>query len=355
MNKLSILEEIVLYLINRYNGERTIQGLTYLLKGKQSAQIIQDSHFYHVTSFFGLFHFLTQQNMQDLVNGLFEKGLLQQLETNVYIVSEKGQFYLKNQTLQFQNYTYLNGLKFFAIQKTFWKRFSLFFQSIANLNNHNKYFKAVQQEPEIQDWVKKELLNFVGTKESLINDYYQEIHKMLKGLNNDDASLFVMRLSGANSYGMTLEQIAAEISLSEEAVYLQSINVMHHLLFILSEQKTDYPLLSRFMQGANNVNITTTSIETKRLFLQGKTIEQIASIRNLKISTIEDHIVECVLSDEKFPIDQFINEDQYKMTKEMILELNTRKLKTIKEALFNKVTYFQIRITLARMGDLKWN
>lgn len=354
MKKLTILEEIVLFLIDRYNGERTIQGITYLLKGKQSAQIIQDSHFYHVTSFFGVYHFLTHQNMQDIVNGLKQYRFINQIESSndLYRVNESGQAYLLNQKLQFQKFKHINGLKFNNIQKIFWKRFSLFFQTISNINSGNKYFKAVQQELDIQEWVKDEILNFIGSKELLLNEIHTELYKILKQLKEEDAQIFVRRLTGANSYGMTLVQIASEEKKNEETIYLQSIDILHHILSILIDSKSNFPLMSNFIKGLYSENITNTSIETKRLFKEGKTIKEIASIRKLKVSTIEDHIVECVLSDATLPISQFINEDEFHLIKTKINELNTRKLKVIKEALMNKVSYFQIRITLARIGDL---
>lgn len=352
MFKLSILEEIILFLIQRYKGERTIQGIMYLLKGKQSAQIIQDSHFYHVTSFFGLFHFLTHQNMQEIINGLEFKGYITHYEKNIYLVNKNGQSYLESQNLQFKEFKYLNGLRFSSIQKIFWKRFSLFFQTVSNLNMNLKYFRAVIQEPDIQEWVKNEVLNFRGNKNEIINHFYEELHGILKKLSDEEALLFVNRLSGAKSYGMTYEQIATENKESVEKIYLKSIDILHHLITILNEHKIDYPFLSKFINGENSTNITTTSVETKRLFNDGKTIQEIAAIRQLKVSTIEDHIVENVLSNEQFPIEQFITTQQFTLIKNKINELNTRKLKIIKEALLHEVTYFQIRITLARMGDL---
>jgi len=356
MNKLTILEEVVLFLVNRYNGERTIQGITYLLKGKQSAQIIQDSHFYQVTKFFGLYQFLTQQNMQDLVKGLKEKGYIEKNDgNNIYRVSHKGLMYLQNGKLQFHAFQYLNGLKFVSVQRIFWKRLSLFFQTISNINQNIKYFRAVQQEIDVQDWVKTELLNAKGNKSDLVIHFHTELQQALHQLPIEDASLFVKRLSGANSYGMTIEQIASDENKSEELIYIQSVNAMHHLLTILTDRTSDYPMLSRFLKGSISSNITNTSIETKRLLEAGKTIKEIAAIRQLKISTIEDHIVECVLSDDLLSIDQFIKKEEYIKIKEKIEELQTRKLKDIKEALLNEVTYFQIRITLARIGDLKWN
>ncbi|PEJ53742.1 hypothetical protein CN692_20745 [Bacillus sp. AFS002410] len=353
MSKRSILEEIILFLIHRYNGERTVQGILYLLKGKQSAQIIQDSHFYNVTSFFGLFPFLTQQTMQNIINGLENIGYIKASEhKNTYLLNKNGLAYIENQNLQFKEFIFINGLRFSSIQKIFWKRFSLFFQTISNLNMNQKYFRAVNQDYDIQEWVKNVILNFGGKKTELVNCFYEDLHKVLMNLSDDDALLFVKRLSGANAYGMTLEQIASENNESVETIYIKSINILHQILTNLIENKLDYPFLSKFVQGEKSTNITNTSIETKRLFAEGKTIQEIASIRNLKLSTIEDHIVECVLSDELFPIEQFITPIQYSLIKNKIIELNTRKMKMVKEDLLNEVSYFQIRITLARMGDL---
>lgn len=351
MKRLTVLDEIVLFLINKYNGERTIQGIFYLLKGKQSAQIIQDSHFYQVTPFFGLYPNLSNQDLEVILKELAGLSFIVSIDNNVFKVNEKGYSYLQTNNLLFQSFRYVNGLRFNQAQKVFWKRFSLFFQTIANVNNQIKYFRPVQQEQDIIDWVKNEILSFNGTKSDLTNVFYNELYSILKQMNDVDANIFVRKLSGASSYGMTLQQISFESKIEEDILFLQTINVIHQFLFILVENEAKYPILKRFLIGTNSTNVTNTSMETKRLLLEGKSIQEIAVIRNLKISTIEDHIVECVLQDQNLSISDFIQDDQFKKIKEIIKELNTRKLKTIREALVNEVSYFQIRLTLARIGE----
>ena len=61
------------------------------------------------------------------------------------------------------------------------------------------------------------------------------------------------------------------------------------------------------------------------------TIDQIATIRRLRQSTIEDHIIEIALSDHLFPIDDFIDQSVATEILHSAKQLGQRKLKPIKE------------------------
>jgi uncharacterized protein YpbB len=97
--------------------------------------------------------------------------------------------------------------------------------------------------------------------------------------------------------------------------------------------------------------LTKSSNETFSLVKQGFDIKTISKIRGLKINTIEDHIVECALFDKTFDINQYVNESNQKMIKDVIKNTNTFKLKEIKDHLSECISYFQIRLVLARKED----
>ena len=96
--------------------------------------------------------------------------------------------------------------------------------------------------------------------------------------------------------------------------------------------------------------MTKSTSVTYKLLKKGFSIEDIAAYRKVKKSTIEDHIIEIVLNDPQFPIDDFIHKDTLKKIKKTAAIVGKKKLRPIKERLEN-VTYFQIRLALAVLGD----
>jgi uncharacterized protein YpbB len=110
-------------------------------------------------------------------------------------------------------------------------------------------------------------------------------------------------------------------------------------------------LLANFEQKDS---LTLSSRKTWELLNQDFSLEEIASIRHLKISTIEDHLVEFALNIEEFSIHSYVEEE----TQQKILEISrqeaTRQLKVIRNFL-KETSYFQIRLVLAKYGDRQWN
>ena len=74
-------------------------------------------------------------------------------------------------------------------------------------------------------------------------------------------------------------------------------------------------------------------------------MEEIATIRQLKMSTIEDHFVEMVINDVTFPIDKFVSSEERKDVRKKSKELKTKRLRLLKDV-FPDLSYFQLRLIL---------
>jgi ATP-dependent DNA helicase RecQ len=88
--------------------------------------------------------------------------------------------------------------------------------------------------------------------------------------------------------------------------------------------------------------------ETYNLYKEGKTIDEIANIRDLKPLTIENHIIN-KWSNNK----DEINKDFAKLTKKIedeiisaVEKVGFEKLRPIKDIISKDITYFQIRTVL---------
>ena len=64
---------------------------------------------------------------------------------------------------------------------------------------------------------------------------------------------------------------------------------------------------------------------------KGLTVENIAHIRNLKRSTIEDHLVEITFNDKQFDIAPFVPSEMQKMILNIAKQTDSKQLRQIKQ------------------------
>ena len=93
--------------------------------------------------------------------------------------------------------------------------------------------------------------------------------------------------------------------------------------------------------------LTGSAYQTAQLYYEGCSIEQICMLRNLKKSTIEDHLVELAMNEPSFDITPFVTCEDQQLVHTAVEDYATRKLKVLHEVLPH-LTYFQIRLALAK-------
>ncbi|WP_124726814.1 DNA helicase RecQ [Staphylospora marina] len=91
-----------------------------------------------------------------------------------------------------------------------------------------------------------------------------------------------------------------------------------------------------------------THVITWNMWRDGKSVEEIARLRNLKRGTIEDHLFRCGM--EGFPLDwsTFIPAEHEARIMQAIERLGAHKLRPIKEALPEEVSYMAIKAAVAK-------
>lgn len=69
----------------------------------------------------------------------------------------------------------------------------------------------------------------------------------------------------------------------------------------------------------------------------------------MKVATIEDHFVEIALREKDFSIEMFMEKEKIDKVIKVIEALQTRKLRVLKQAIGEDISYFEVRLVLARM------
>lgn len=340
-----IFKQILLQIFRSFKEERTISAPFHLLRGKRSGQTIQDVGIYHLHNFFGILPKLSRGKYEEELSNLIKEQLLQ--------VSDEGSYKLTNkaiEALQESNFLPFDGWHYRGNEHIFFARLSLVVQTLSHKVAGQMKFMPIQKDEQVQYWVR----NF------LIANHYQEgnvqerlLKEIIESLENTDIEetakeIVINRLSGYKTAGLTWQQMSYQQNKHEMDIQLIYISTLHNWLNKILLHKEQYPILNLLAHDLRiNIPLSGSAFQTAELFNRGVGIEEISKIRGLKVSTIEDHIVELAMNEPQFSIEQFISREDLEQVLTAVEDYNTRKLKVL-HVVVPHLTYFQLRLVLAR-------
>ncbi|QGU00831.1 ATP-dependent DNA helicase RecQ [Candidatus Syntrophocurvum alkaliphilum] len=97
---------------------------------------------------------------------------------------------------------------------------------------------------------------------------------------------------------------------------------------------------------------TPTHVLSWQMYQEGKSLSDISKVRELKITTIEEHIIKAVQNGYSVEWYDFITPETEAKVLEKVNTIGVEKLKPIKESLPDKISYFDIKIALLK-NELK--
>ncbi|AGK54741.1 RQC domain-containing protein [Bacillus sp. 1NLA3E] len=349
------LETVILYCLNQINGERSIYSVYHLLKGKKSSQTIQDAHLFQLTKFFQAYHFLTREELEERIVGFHTKHLVKKVSDQHFLLTNEGKEVLKEQLKARSIPIFINGWGYHSMTGFFWGRLSLLVQVCSNLVHHHTEYIPVQRKSDVQVWIKKFIQNSPTPREELASRLYLEMVRCFESEPLIDPSILVIRLTGHDRIGLTSHQAAGFLQQEYTYYHLNFLSLIHLMIKTVQSDPDQYQLLNAIIADVRNPHSFTFSTQkTYALLNKGLNIDEIAVIRNLKQSTIEDHIVEIAFMDEKFDITPFVQVEKQKMILIAAKQSDSKQLKQIRD-LTSGIEYFEIRLVMAKYGESKWN
>ncbi|MFC7783499.1 helix-turn-helix domain-containing protein [Rossellomorea sp. GCM10028870] len=348
---MTYLNYVILYCLLQINGERSIYSVFHILKGKKSSQSIQDAHIFYLQPFFLSLPKLKRAYFNQKVKELEKVGYVIVDESGKATVTTDGMISVKN---DFQGDSFpsnMNGLVYGDQTVLFWKRLSLLVQVLSNGKQQETLYFPVQRNKNVQDWVKG-CLKANPNIDNLSSALYKELHSLLTRLSQTlDPNILVFRLTGYKDYGWTELQVSEKLNMHQEEFRFKFLNLVHGMLSELEKECSTYPILySIGLKSDQQQNLTISTSKTYELYQKGHTIEEISRIRDLKINTIEDHVIELILTQKEFTIEPFISQEEYQNVLMVMKDAKTKRLKPIKEKLPH-LSYFQIRVAIAKAGE----
>lgn len=336
-------DEVVLAIMKAVDGQRTVSSPYHLIKGKKSGQTIQDIGYFGLHPYFAVLPKLDKKDYLDSIERLQAQGLLVPDDNSIQLHQSATDLQLPA--------TPLNGWKYRGNERRFFSRLSLIVQTMSNFLQGHKRFDPVVTDEAVQSWTKSYLhrIDFrspevqaafkVQIENSLALAKTAEMHK----------DILMARLSGYGIGGLTWDQLAAKHQLLPIDVKIAAVEALHAWLDVL--EGMEYPLLTGLLEGIIQQSALTESAKrTQNLYERGFSLSQIAELRQLKTSTIEDHFVELAMNDPAFSPASFMDDELFESIRRISKEMKTKRLRDIKERLPD-ASYFQIRLALAVRGE----
>jgi uncharacterized protein YpbB len=331
------------------NNQRSYSSIFHLLTGKRSAQTIQDAKVFQLESFFGIYPSLTRSAFHQELAYLKKQNYIAVHQQNTIQVTERGISFLHNEEKKWIGLQWLNGYEYYQSAPIFWKRLLLVIQTISNLLNKRNQFLPIVEDNEILSWVKKYYFFKKREMPELFCHLYEELIKILSDLPDSYANVMVDQITSFRYVGLSKEQIADKINISKHDVEMLTQSSLHYLLSQIHSKK--HSLLNELIPIITKKDqLTNSAQKTWEYLSRGMSIDEIAQIRHLKISTIKDHIIEMAIRIPHFPIHRFVEKEKEQLIADTIEKINSKRLKQIKEKLPDSIDYFTIRLVLAKLA-----
>lgn len=348
------LETILIICLKQLQGQRTNSSVYHLLTGKKSIQSIQDAYIYQLQNFYGIYKKMKKEEMEDKLNNLRRNGLLEILQKNgtICTVTEQGEIWLHSHQHKYPVH-YFRGIEYNGITDSFYQRLILLIQTLTNTSKKHFSFIPVIDQPAIEYWVKNIYRKLKGKEKQTLHTLYNELSGVLHQFPVKEANIFVDRLTGFKQYGLSMNQLAEQYNIPLSDIYLLLIGVVHGILQEVTEKPGNYKLLSFIISDLNRqVTLTKSAEMTYQFWKNGLSITEMAKRRKLKESTIQDHLVEIAFYENNFPLERYVEKEKIDQINEAIRKVNNFKLKNIKQAVDEHISYFQIRLVLAVQNKL---
>ena len=272
-----------------------ISTLYHLLIGKRTSSVLIHGFFYRNLPLFDSFSQLEEKQFNRWIDQLIQKKLIE--ETDGFgQLTEAGR--IKLQTTQRTQLINLNGLRYGRERERMWQLSLLAVQVISYLTYHEKEYIPLDSRPFFLYQTKKWLHQ---AEEGFLTEFPTELEQILAALSKEQANFLANQFSGYEQYGQVAFQLlpAKWQEAPWDRLYYQ--NAIDAFL----QQALQQPDFRRLLRQLDQLNYNQSMLKTRKLYLSGLSLEEIAQQRRLKQGTLNDHFIEWALLAEDFPFSDF--------------------------------------------------
>lgn len=339
-------------------GERTIQSLYYILRGRKANQTLQDVHLYSLYPYYRMFPRLLKEEWEKIVRRMQENGLIiaipatENRKKPSFQLTEKAQQLSREAEEKYRLSFWFAPFDRADIPEqldTFWLRLHLLVQTCSYLLENDVSFQPIVQDKRIQRWVRMQLSGGQDRKRWL-DGLADELYACMRMLPEPVQEIIVRLFTGVSQSGVTLTQLGMEKQEAPSYILLQLRSGLARMITYLQEHAQQFPLLASLLarEGERDPRLTESASLTYAMTKRGCTIEEIAQKRGIKPSTVEDHLVEIALRCPEWDSSAYLPAELAEQIAAISEKLGTSRLRRVKDQLGPGVSYLQIRLALAR-------
>lgn len=340
------------------SNERTLQAAFYILRGRKANQTLQDVHLYSLYPYYRMFPRFTKEGWDKIVSTLLQKGFIrtvsrdEQTKKSTFWVTQAGKDFAEKESDRYQLDFWLAPFSQSDMAERlslFWLRLHLLVQTVSHLLARELGFVPIVSDKRTQRWVRTQLQDQVS-REIWQDQLEEELFELLHPLPIEVQELIVSQLSGAAQVGKTLGQIAQQKRETPSYLQLPFRYGLAACILRLQKEPECFPLLSRLVIQTHKFDsrLTDSAAKTYELIQRGLGKAEVAIRRNIKESTVEDHLVEIALRCPEWDYSDYLSVELGDRIVQTSEQLQTSRLRIIKDQLDDSVSYLQIRLALAR-------
>ncbi|MCU5745469.1 helix-turn-helix domain-containing protein [Staphylococcus sp. SQ8-PEA] len=318
------MNEIITFALEQAYPYKTTKSIYNIITGKKSHQTLFDACSQRLMS---LYHVMPNLKYPSFERILAEKGKDSNYQTDVILQSK---------------FTYDSMVHTF-------KALQLMTQTISFHLNGTYQFFPITEHKDIQQRVK--ILFHKIKEEALIEHYILELEQLFSALSESSLkNVLHYYLIGYEESMYTSHQVSLIEDIPLEQLKIYEFNELIQLVSTINNPDK-YPLLSQLVMLPT---LSRNTYKTYKLLKHKKTFQDIAAYQNIKLSTLEDHVLELFIKGYFTDYLHFVTYDNMTHFISFYNDNKHLRLKMFKEK-FSSLTYFQIKLMIVGIerGDLR--
>lgn len=285
------MTEFILSLFSSRNKLR-VSSLFQLISGKRTTSVLIYSFLNNLLFVHGSFPTLQQEEFLAIIAHLEqEKWIL--LTDNHASITTLGEKKLKKIDFSYQ------GIRYDRYGRTYlnsWRLLKFAVQVVSNLKNGTANYLPIETSPFYTFHMKRWLASTKLNREELSENIYREFVALFTTMPEELADFLANQFSGEQDLGLISYQLTDKQETQATLFEAKAIHVMLQNL----ETKNDF-LLFKLLEPLFAQNLNHSMLITRKLILEGYSVEQVMSARQLKKGTVIDHLIEWLLFFDDFP------------------------------------------------------
>lgn len=267
---------------------RRIRVIENLLVGKRSVSTLYWGMRYGLLDWLGYQKHLTRQEMETAVNDAAAKGLVTVTDLQAGLTASGNTLRQADRRRDYQPKAL--GVRLTVDIPRFWQRLLLAVQVVSEYSYHNRQYYPLRADYRDKQAIKRW---FSANKADVTTRLPEALITFFKTQPEPAADLFSHLLTGHNTPGYTLSQLAAQTELSATTGQLMQTDALCQL----AEQvlRDDQHVLTLLMNDLQQSPVSDSAMATLTAFQRGQSFDQISHQRKLKPSTVREHLLEAAI------------------------------------------------------------